>query len=155
MGSCFNNALENVTKVYESVKRSSPLSIFIVRDFSYLDSLKKRKITKAREILSQLEQILAYFLNESEQGKDTLVLVTSGEAYQLEFPAMGKKWAQYEKKGRNVLYKRSSLLAPIFASGARAENFCGIYEESEIINRMISIPKKSSLYLFMSNPFKK
>jgi len=64
-------------------------------------------------------------------------LLSSAASYGLEFPNQGKDWIKFEKSGENVLYKKQSLLSPLFAHGAQAQNMCGIYEESEVAKRLI------------------
>lgn len=44
-------------------------------------------------------------------------------------------------------------MAPVFAAGARAENFCGIYDQSDILSRLFSGPKKQGLEFTIINPF--
>jgi hypothetical protein len=65
----------------------------------------------------------------------------------IEFPKAGRSWEMIEKRGLNVNYKRSQLLAPVFAHGPGAENFCGVYEESEIFKRFLWNPEKNILDL--------
>ncbi len=70
------------------------------------------------------------------------------------FQSKGKQWAAYEKNGKNFSSQKSDLLSTVFVSGARAENFCGIYSQAEIMPRIFSGAKQQGLELTIINPFK-
>ena len=123
----------------EIQRRNKPFNFLIVRDFSFERALAQNKIGKAREILLELDSlhfnIKKVMLNKD---KETLVLVTSTAARPIEFPNQGKQWKSYEKAGKNIIYKKPSLISSAWAWGSRAENFCGFYEESQIFSRFSS-----------------
>jgi hypothetical protein len=66
----------------------------------------------------------------------------------------GKAFFESEKDNKNLNVKRSKLTNLVLASGARAENFCGIYEDSDVFDRILSGPKQQGLELKIINPFK-
>ena len=89
--------------------------------------------------MSQLEELYFYF--NTKFKRDPLILVTSSAVRNIELPYAGRDWKSFEKKGKKVLYQRNSLMSYAMASGAGAENFCGIFEESEILKRIIWRPE--------------
>lgn len=69
-------------------------------------------------------------------------------------PDQGKAYYEFEKQGKNASVKRTKLTNLVLASGARAENFCGMYDDSEVFERILSGPKQQGLELKIINPFK-
>ena len=51
-------------------------------------------------------------------------------------PKKGKEWFEFERKGKHVVFRNASLLSPVLAKGAGAENFCGVFEEYEMVKRI-------------------
>ena len=82
-----------------------------------------------------------------------LVMVTGAESLPIEFPIQGKEWAAFDKTGKNVIYKNPSLMSPVLARGAMAENFCGIFDEAEMLKRTIYKPERKQFNWDSVNPF--
>jgi hypothetical protein len=80
-------------------------------------------------------------------------MVTGAESLPLEFPLQGKEWAEFEKTGKNVIYKNTSLMSPVLARGPMAENFCGIFDEAEMLKRTIYKPEAKKFNWDSVNPF--
>ena len=72
----------------------------------------------------------------------------------MDMPDAGKGWYEFEKLGTGAHVKRSKLTNLVMASGARAENFCGFYEDANVFERILSGPKQQGLELKFLNPFK-
>lgn len=144
-GGCYTSLLNNVKSLWKRFSNSNPKSVFIVRDFSYLKALKKRNISAARESLLEIEKVHNYFQNELSKDKNTLLLLTTAEGIRFEFPKRGRDWAQYESSGKHVVFRKSDLMSTVIANGAGAENFCGIYEESEVLKRTVWRPKSKNI----------
>ena len=83
-----------------------------------------------------------------------MVLVTSGDSRFVDMPNQGKQWFEFEKNGVNPQVKRTKLTNLVLATGARSENFCGIYDDSQVFERLLSGPKQLGLELKFINPFK-
>lgn len=143
-GNCFATLFDNLKSIWNRFKKETGQTIFIVRDFSYLKALKERNIPRAREILLELDKSLDFLKKELSREKETLFLVTSSESLNFEMPKKGKEWFQFESRGRHVVFRNTSLLSPIMASGAGAENFCGVYEEFEVVKRIFWSPNKQT-----------
>lgn len=153
--SCGTSITEDTTAVYERLSRSSRRHMLIIRDFSYLEALENKDFVKAREILGELERSYTYFLKAAKDSSETLVLLTSAESRFIDMPDQGKNWYEFEKNGTNLQAKRTELMNMVLASGARAENFCGIYSDADIFERILSGPKQQGLELKIINPFKR
>jgi hypothetical protein len=138
-GSCYASLFSNFKAIWDTVRSNNAESVFIVRDFSYYNALKKQNISAAREILNDLEKAVALAMQDSPND---LVLVTTSAVLPLEFPEKGVSWVEYEKKGKNIVYKRASLMSMVLAKGRLAENFCGVYSESEILKRLLWLPEE-------------
>lgn len=135
-GTCFATVFDNIKSVWNRFKKEQGQSVFIIRDFSYLKALKNKNIAKAREILLELDKSLGFLHDELSREKETLFLVTSSEALHFEMPKEGKEWFGFERKGKHIIFRNSSLMSPVLAKGSGAENFCGVFEEFEMIKRI-------------------
>lgn len=152
-GECFTTVANNVTKVFESFSRNTNNYLYIVRNFKYAQKIKENRVSEARDELTQLNKIVAYFQGLANKRNDFLLLVTSAEPVHTEFPRSGKEWGAYEKAGKFFKAKKSNLMGTVMVSGARAENFCGIYDQSDILPRIFSGAKQQGLELTIINPF--
>ena len=81
------------------------------------------------------------------------MLLTSAAPRGVEFPRSGKDWERFEQSKRAKIDRNTKLIATVMASGARAENFCGIFEQSEVMTRIFSGAKQQGLELAIINPF--
>lgn len=151
--SCQTSLLENFRGIYREFSKVSGKHILIIRDFSYLRAIENKDFVRAREILADIEKTYGMAISFT-QDNDYLVLLTTGDSKLLDMPDQGKAWFDFEKSGANVSMKRSKSTNLILASGSRAENFCGMYEEDEILERMLSGSKQQGLELKLINPFK-
>lgn len=141
-GGCFSSFYSNIISLFDRFSKGKERYLFVVRDFTYAQALKNRKIPLAREILSDLDKVTEFFIDSVGGRSDTLLIVTSAETQRIELPPSGKGWKNFMKDGRGVRFYQSGLSSVVMARGARAENFCGIYEESEVAKRMLFTPKE-------------
>lgn len=151
---CASTIQDNFNAIYGRLAKSSQKHLLIVRDFSYLKALEGKDMKKVREVLMDLERTYASALKLAADDSDYLVLLTTGDSRFVDMPDQGKSWFEFEKEGKNAQVKRTKLTNLVLASGARAENFCGMYGDSEIFERILSGPKQQGLELKIINPFK-
>ena len=152
--SCASTITDDFKGLYQAFRKVSSKHLMIIRDFSYLAALDKKDFMKARSILSDLERSLAEAIANTKTSTDRLVLVTSGDSRFVDMPDQGKQWFEFEKNGVNPQVKRTKLTNLVLATGARSENFCGIYDDSQVFERLLSGPKQLGLELKFINPFK-
>lgn len=152
-GECFTSFSRNVERTFSQFNKNSGNFLFVVRNFEYRNLLKRKKIKSAGEELAQINEILSFFQKYAKDRKDTLVLVTSAEALEVDFPKSGKAWDQFTKTGSSFKTMNSKLVSSVYAYGARAENFCGIFDQSEILSRIFSGAKQQGLEFSIINPF--
>lgn len=150
--SCGSTITEDFKAIYTKFSKVSNKHLMVIRDFSYLKALQKKDLHKAREILADLELAFAEALKLTESN-DYLVLLTTGESKYVDMPDQGKSWYQFDKDAKNVNVSRTKLTNLVLASGSRAENFCGMYEDSNVFERILSGPKQQGLELKIINPF--
>jgi hypothetical protein len=136
---CYSDYSTNIYTVWETFTKKNRRTLFIIRDFSYLKALKNKNILKAKEILNDIHTLYSKLMSSSIDSK--LILLTSSEAKNFEFPSKGKNWAKYEKTGKLIEFKRSNLLSSAWAYGKGAENFCGFYSENEVLKRLLWVPE--------------
>jgi hypothetical protein len=152
---CSSTILEDSTAVYERLAQHARRHVLIIRDFSYLEALENKDFVRAREILSDLERSYGYFLKIAKEANETLVLLSTADSRFIDMPDQGKPWYEFDKNGTGAQAKRPELMNMVLASGARAENFCGVYDDSDIFERILSGPKQQGLELKIINPFKR
>lgn len=150
---CGSSILEDFRVMREKIQRVSQKHLFIIRDFTFLHALENKDIRKARNILADIEHAYSEALALTENN-DYLVLLTSGDSRYVELPEQGKDWFLFEKESKNVSVKTTKLTNMVLATGARAENFCGMYEEAQVFERILSGPKQQGLELKVINPFR-
>lgn len=152
--SCYSTISDDFKAIYSRFRKSAHKHLFIIRDFSYLKALEKGNFKEARRILADLEAAYADALSLTNESNDFLVLLTTGDSRFVDMPDKGKEWFNFEQKGTGAEVKRSKLTNLVLASGARAENFCGIYNDAKVFERILSGPKQQGLELKIINPFK-
>jgi len=138
---CETSLSSNFKSLYSQFSDRDQPVFFIVRDFSYKESIKSSQFQDAVEILTEVSNIIEY-LEKINANENLLIVLSSGEPFSFEYPKSGKDWAAFEKSGKKVIYRQSLLSSPVLAKGAGAENFCGIYEQWEIHPRFLWRPKK-------------
>lgn len=149
-GSALPTALNSI---YAQFSRNSGRHIFIVRDFSLKHSLDRQNINQTREALREIDKAVESFYRLTEANQDLLVIVSGAASVDVDFPAEGNEWQQFDLKGAHAMARRGELSVPVFAEGARAENFCGFYEEAQLFERILSGPRQQGLELKVINPF--
>ena len=138
-GTCYVSLVSNIKSIWDKTLKQSkdPFSL-IIRDFNYAEKVKQGRILEAREIFIELEKLHSFFQKEAkEKGLKLTLLVSTSGVKQWEFPKEGKEWARFEKNGRFTTFRNQSLVSSVWASGPGSENFCGIFEESEMLRRIL------------------
>lgn len=137
--------------MWNQMNKDSAKTFFIVRDFNFQNALKKKDISLAKEALQEIDRLISTI--DRSKASELLIIVSGAEALPIEFPLQGKAWSDFEKSGKNIIYKTSSLMSPVLATGAMSENFCGIFDESEMMKRVIYKPEGKVLNYDAVNPF--
>src|SRR5690606_23780654 len=57
---CYTSLSSNVFSTFEAFSKNAKNFLYIVRDFSYLEALKKRDIKKAANKLRELDKVVGY-----------------------------------------------------------------------------------------------
>jgi len=152
--SCSSNLRDNVKSILQQMTKYGDKYFFIIRDFSYYRALVKKDFLLAKKILLDLEKTFRDAQVLAEGSDDYLVLLTTGESKFLEMPDAGVSWYDFEKNGSKAQLKKTKLTNLVLATGSRAENFCGVYEDAQIFERILSGPKQQGLEFKFINPFK-
>jgi len=151
--SCFSTLESNIIKTFTSISKNTKNYLYLYRDFKFKNLLDRSKVKEAKLHLAQIDKAIGYFRGISDKNNDFMLLITSSETQNISFPRKGNEWQAYEKKGRFIKNKKSQLISPLFVYGARAENFCGIYDQSDILSRIFSGAKQQGLEFTILNPF--
>lgn len=153
-GECFTSVSRNIEGVFKQFSKNKKNYLFVSRNFKFKKHLLAGNSKLAREELSQINDSLKYFQSLAKKNSDVLVLLTSAEAYEVDFPRSGTRWKKFIKNGKIMRTRNSKLISSVFASGARSENFCGMYDQSQIMPRIFSGAKQQGLEFSIINPFK-
>jgi len=141
-GTCFSSMLNNLKALYSSYLSDSSSSFLLIRDFNYLSAIKRKDVGSMKEQLNEIEQLIKWV--SGSDFKNVLVLITSSEAYHFDFPLEGRQWEEFERTGKNFNIK---------SPGPAAENFCGIFDESEISERLLFEFPRKQFFWDILNPF--
>jgi hypothetical protein len=150
-GICYSGLSSNFKTLWTRLTKDRLKTFFIVRDFNFQKALKKKDLTLAKETLLEIDRMVGSL--PVDRADEILVMITGAEPLPIEFPLQGKEWADFEKTGKNIIYKNSSLMSPVLARGPMAENFCGIFDEAEMLKRTIYKPEGKKFNWDSVNPF--
>lgn len=150
-GICYSSLSNNFKTLWSRLTKDRLKTFFIVRDFNFQKALKKKDLTLAKESLLEIDRIVGSF--PTDRVDEILVIISGAEPSPMEFPLQGKEWSDFEKTGKNVIYKNTALMSPVLARGPMAENFCGIFDESEMLKRVIYKPEGKKFNWDSVNPF--
>lgn len=148
---CYSSLSNNFKTLWGQFTKDQYQSFFLLREFNFLKALKKKDIGYAKEILQEIEKIVSWV--KLQKDSNILILITGAESLNIEYPNEGNEWAEFEKSGKNVIYKNSSLMSPVFAFGSMSENFCGLFDESEMQKRVMYRPENKIFNWDVLNPF--
>lgn len=140
---CLTSLVKNIKSLYQRFNASRPKNIFIVRDFTFYNAMKRQDIQLAIESLLEIESLYEYFLNEQRENKTLLLIVSSTSSLKIELPTQGNEWRKFEQERKNILLKNQSLISSVWANGPKSENFCGIYDEAEVFQRILWSRKRN------------
>jgi hypothetical protein len=124
---CYSSISNNFKTIWSQLIKDQNQTFFLVRDFNFSKALKKKDINYAKESLQEIERIVSWI--NSQKREDVLVIITGAESMNIEYPKAGKEWAEFERSGKNVVFKSSALMSPVIAQGPMAENFCGLFDD--------------------------
>jgi hypothetical protein len=147
---CYSTLSNNIKSIWGQFTKEKMQTFFLVREFNYLKALKKKDVGYAKEVLQDIERLLHWIKNQKRD--DILVVVSGAESVGIDYPLEGKEWAEFEKTGKNIFYKNSFLMSPVLAVGPMSENFCGVFEESELMKRLLTHPARKQFSWDYINP---
>lgn len=137
-GACASTLEANVADFFQDWAKFGQNQFLLVRTFQLEKAIKEKDLAKIKEALSELNRLVGYF--SQRISMNSLLLVTGAGAIDVQYPNTQKNWLEFEKSGKNFTFNSSSLFATSFAYGAMAENFCGVYGESEVLKRILYTP---------------
>lgn len=150
-GVCYSSLSNNFKVLWQQSLKANSKNLFIVRDFNFQKALIKKDLGLAKESLLEIDRLVGEI--KKSGSKELLIVVSGAESLPLEFPLQGKQWAEFEKNGKNLFYKTSSLISPVLASGPMSENFCGMFDEAEMYNRLLYKPIEKKFNWDYLKPF--
>lgn len=135
-GQCQTSMAENVNSIIADFKKANNRFMLVVRDGTIKKLVEQRKVIKLREYLLELERLLNDLIRQNIKSNDTLLVITSSNGLPIELPMSGAEWRKFESTGQNILYKRESLISPVYVRGPGSQNFCGLFEAAEFSKRL-------------------
>lgn len=140
-GKCYVSFRTNVENMWPQFKDKRSKTFFSARYLEVQNAIERKDISLLKEALYELDKTISFF-QEKKKNESLLIVVSSSVATPIILPSEGKDWASYEKRGKNIVYQRPSILGNSWAMGDGSENFCGTYEESEIYKRFLWMPEE-------------
>ena len=146
---CYNSLFVNIKSMLEkNYFKDKEKFFFLIRDDTFYNGLVQKDFKKIKNYLFEIDKIFNYLISLQEEDPTLLVFLSSSESIPIELPPQGLKWKDISDGKNRLIYHRSSLLSPIWAIGPRAENYCGIYEEADIMRRTLRTFDKKNLHIF-------
>lgn len=145
-GTCYKKSIENINSFIENYFSIKNNFLFMIRDFRLTESGRNLHFDGLENILKEQLEVISRLLNFAQENSDVLLLITGAEPLGIELPGQGKTWEDLDKNKVLKFYKESKLSSVALAYGARAENFCGFYSESDIMRRVLFALKKGFLF---------
>ncbi len=142
-GECASTLENNIEDFYQDFSKNNEKTFFLIRTFQLEKAVKSKDLNKVKENLGEIQRIIGSFLKKMKS--DTLLVVSGAGGINMEFPQGNSEWMEFEKKGKYLSFKSIDVLSPVFSYGAMAENFCGVYRESELLKRALFIPPRKEL----------
>ena len=147
-GVCYAKSLNNIDYLWKKYSQTHPRVLFIVRNFEIRNAIRRKDMAGLKSALDDLDKTYRLLSIEAMKKGKTLLLVTSSVGQRLELPLSGRKWEEFERIGKNVTFKRTSLVSTGFAKGASFENFCGFFDDSQLLQRILWAPTKQRPVFF-------
>lgn len=145
---CFNDLMTNTKNLISRELDPQGSYFFLVSDSSLLEAIDQNNLKAIKTSILKIESMVDYLYQLQEKNPDMLVMITSSDPVPVELPSTGKEWKSFINGRNNLVFKNSSILSPVWAKGVRAENFCGMYEEAEVLQRVMNNYTNKRLELF-------
>jgi hypothetical protein len=142
---CFTELSQVVDSIRNTLFKNTSKFVIHIQDFSYAKHLKSKNY---KEVVRKLEDYanIKKSLEQNYKEEELLFLITGSKSMSILFPESGGFWKDfYQKKISLPNYPSGSI--PVLATGARAENFCGIFHQEDLLKRMFFFERKTKLGL--------
>lgn len=137
---CFSNTMNLFEHVFDSMSDSNRRFVNIV-DYDLYEILKRQDAKEFAKYMSYLNNFLVQVRKKVSTTNDYLIVVSSVSPKAIDWRKVNKKW----KSIPIATNKKSQLMSPVWADGALAENFCGIYLESDLNSRFFWRSEETTL----------
>ncbi len=133
---CRSSVVENIRYVLENVFNKNKNVIFVIRDFRYKKLLKRKQYARAFKHLHSIITSISANQFAGQTPQNLLTLATGVNSTEIEFPNSRRGWVRLIKENKSNMFRYSGLQSLALAKGASAENFCGSFFDSEIVERI-------------------
>lgn len=137
-GNCASTLESNVMDFHQKWLKGNQGQFLMIRTFSLEKAIKDKDLIKIKESMAELNRLIGFF--SKSVYSNSLLLITGAGAVDVQYPNNQKNWLDFEKNGKNFAVNSNNLFATSFSFGAMAENFCGVFNESDILKRILYIP---------------
>jgi hypothetical protein len=149
---CFENPAKTFQSIVDKTLMNSGRRLYLFQDLRLSSALARKKSLEVIDILKDYNDALEELIKMARNNKNILLLLSGTAGMPLELPSQGREWERFFARGEAVTFKKQSATTPLFAWGARSENFCGFYNESDIIQRISQSPDQGSVRYYIFNP---
>ncbi len=137
---CFSTTTDLFNHVLTAMNDSNRRFINIV-DYELLNILNKQDVKGFTSYMSNLNNFLIQVRKRISKTNDYLIVVSSASPKAIDWKRINKKWRSIPI----ATNKKSQLMSPVWADGALAENFCGLYLESDLNRRFFWRSEETTL----------
>lgn len=136
-GKCYSEFNDNILSTFKRFIYGKNFYFYIARINKLEKLIESQKIDDVYHFLKKLDILIGELKRELASKPDTLLLLTTASVKGVELPTQGNAWGNKKDLGASTLFKRRQTLSPVFAYGAKAEAFCGLFEQSDIPRRIL------------------
>lgn len=137
--SCGISFVDHAFKAWKAFSKDNSRTFFVVRDQLYRKNLQRGNLEQAKKRLIEVLSLLDMIKKESQKISVSFVVSTSG-SLKLDMPKQGTPWKKMVNGIGRTGHRSSSLNSYVWAKGPGAENFCGSFNESEMLKRFLWLP---------------
>lgn len=137
---CFSTTADIFDHVLTAMDDSNRRFINVV-DFDLYDILERQDAKAFTQYMSYLNNFLIQVKKKISKTSDHLIVVSSTSPKAIDWRRVNKKWKKISINANN----KSQLMSPVWADGALAENFCGMYLESDLNRRFFWRSEETAL----------
>lgn len=133
---CQNTFNENILSTFKRFSSGQSFYFYIAQIYELERIIQEKRGDKIYSFLQKLDTLISDLMREVDSAESAILIVSSSASEGIELPRQGEKWKDFLSSNQDIFYKRKQTQSVIFARGSGAENFCGLFPQSEMPQRI-------------------